>query len=611
MWGIKKDTEWHKMTQNDAKTDKSWSSGMQSASRSSCSLCVGKRFPSFVSSTDFPWRSVPGGAQTRHSCDDMQRHSTSMKATLMNRWMEMELQEFTMRIYEILCSISGPPKHIKAPHLGFLWMLKSQDARHWRLSTGTPSLGKTSWVPGIGRRTGVYGCTVQQKTYIIHPVTSGCFATAIWSWGSCWSGLVLGGAGCARLAFYAAVIAHPLHCSRISWKFQAFKVARTAIVTKQCPAARQAVGCSTGVLLLMSLEFAEAYLIIMNLSLPTFGTHSIFEHRFSRQYVCSVITLRKTKLKTSSAFNFLKPRLHRLHESAAFGDIDSKGSRGMVFRVFEPGPNCCLTPDGEKRPGYAWKSDKWRSTDDLLMTYNGFINVINMFKRHADGFKEHQSLRWTLLSWVPPHLECSSHWIIVHKRPSQCWKAVCCKVLPCCRMLSEVFLPRLGRSLGRSLPRPWIKWFKCHPKISKGYLHSSTGTISTSFWHLWQVTSMQRRERRKSPSSAGTNNRCFSLRFSLFFSRSQQWHQTDLVGFDRLRQPQRSPLDHLNLDRWKMLKTLGTIHLNWTIVLKNIKLIQIENDWIFEYELTQSKAWIKVRISLRMFEVQMTCAEVH
>ena len=141
---------------------------------------------------------------------------------------------------------------------------------------------------------------------------------------------MLGGAGCARLAFYAAVIAHPLHCSRISWKFQAFKVARTAIVTKQCPAARQAVGCSTGVLLLMSLEFAEAYLIIMNLSLPTFGTHSIFEHRFSRQYVCSVITLRKTKLKTSSAFNFLKPRLHRLHESAAFGDIDSKGSRGMV-----------------------------------------------------------------------------------------------------------------------------------------------------------------------------------------------------------------------------------------------------------------------------------------
>lgn len=160
-------------------------------------------------------------------------------------------------------------------------------------------------------------------------------------------------------------------------------------------------------------------------------------------------------------------------------------------------------------------------------------------------------------------------------------------------MLSEVFLPRLGRSLGRSLPRPWIKWFKCHPKISKGYLHSSTGTISTSLWHLWQVTSMQRRERRKSPSSAGTNNRCFSLRFSLFFSRSQQWHQTDLVGFDRLRQPQRSPLDHLNLDRWKMLKTLGTIHLNWTIVLKNIKLIQIENDWIFEYELTQSKAWIR------------------
>lgn len=318
------------MTQNNAKTNKSWSSGMQSASRSSCSLCVGKRFPSFVSSTDFPWRSVPGGAQTRHSCDDMQRHSTSMKATLMNRWTWKWNFRFTMRIYEILCSISGPPKHIKAPHLGFLWMLESQDARHWRLSTGTPSLGKTSWVPGIGRRTGVYGCTVQQKTYIIHPVTSGCCATAIWSWGSCWSGLVLGGAGSTRLAFYAAVIAHPLHCSRISWKFQAFKVARTAIVTKQCPAARQAVGCSIGVLLLMSLEFAEAYLTIMNLSLPTFGTHSIFEHRFSRQYVCSVKTLRKTKLKTSSAFNFLKPRLHRLHESAAFGDIDSKGSRGMV-----------------------------------------------------------------------------------------------------------------------------------------------------------------------------------------------------------------------------------------------------------------------------------------
>lgn len=35
----------------------SGSSAMQSASRISCSLCVGKRLPSFVSSTDFAWRS--------------------------------------------------------------------------------------------------------------------------------------------------------------------------------------------------------------------------------------------------------------------------------------------------------------------------------------------------------------------------------------------------------------------------------------------------------------------------------------------------------------------------------------------------------------------------
>jgi hypothetical protein len=39
-------------------------------------------------------------------------------------------------------------------------------------------------------------------------------------------------------------------------------------------------------------------------------------------------------------------------------------------------------------------------TNDLQRIYK----CINMFKRHADGFKEHQSLRWTLLSWVPPHL---------------------------------------------------------------------------------------------------------------------------------------------------------------------------------------------------------------
>ena len=152
------------MTQNDAKTNKSWSSGMQSASRSSCSLCVGKRFPSFVSSTDFPWRSVPGGAQTRHSCDDMQRHSTSMKATLMNRWIEMELQIYHENLWDSVLDIRSTKAHQStAPWFSLdaeIPVCEALEAVDWYFVSRQDVLGARYWT--------AYGCVRLYSTENIH-----------------------------------------------------------------------------------------------------------------------------------------------------------------------------------------------------------------------------------------------------------------------------------------------------------------------------------------------------------------------------------------------------------------------------------------------------------
>lgn len=55
----------------------------------------------------------------------------------------------------------------------------------------------------------------------------------------------------------------------------------------------------------------------------------------------------------------------------------------------------------------------------------------------------------------------------------------------------------------------------------------------------------------------------------------------------------KEPLGSSQFRSLKNVENIGKNTLELNNSFKNIKLIQIENDWIFEYELTQSKAWIR------------------
>lgn len=300
-----------------------------------------------------------------HRCN----YSTSMKRTLMN--MEMELQIYHEALYEILCTRRYA-------------VFKQQSTAPLLLDSEIPEskdmvLEAVDWGSSVSRRdvlsarcwTKADGCVLHrrkhEKTYIsLHPqIAWGCYATAIWSLWRCWLGLMWGGAGRSaqnlhtlwilRLSFYAAVIALASAFLRNS-KHSKWQEVVLPCVTRECPAARRAVGCSNGVLLITSSEFSETYLITFDNyeSLPA----NLWKHRIA---FCSGTGFPVGNM-SELAFNLLRKPPHTPWVCGFLGRRQNwqRISTLHGFQVFEPlEPNCCLTPqDGETRPGYAWKSDR-------------------------------------------------------------------------------------------------------------------------------------------------------------------------------------------------------------------------------------------------------------